>query len=1001
MNRFGLLPAAQRRCRVRHQVLLMSAAVICLTATGCGKSSGPSAQELKRRQAQRESEAQSSRTIDEKLADVQAYLDDDNVVAAVDATRSLLISDPDHPGVKMMMAKCEAATGNALAAVKILDSIDNSDSQSKIKALRLAVDWCIDANQFDEAQSRLEQLAEIPSERIQAHRQLALILNNQGRRIEAAEHLRALAQSGAIHEKELIAMNCYSQPFIDDSMPKPDFDSQLVPAALINAKVLRVEGEMNRSRTLTLRLARAFPESTQIAAFAGTVHADFHDQQALRRWVQDLPEGIDREPEYWHALGVWLQREGKDREAVRCLGEAVMRDPTDEASYAALARSLRTLGEHEAAKRVIQRYEMLEEMGRITKSMGRRPGTNEELQRMAELLKELRRPFESVGFRKIALQMHGGSDSDLAALQREREQLLGKLDDPSVVADAEFLTCGLDLQQWPLPSEDAIGSEPQIESGNRVAVSVGPIVLTDVAAKASLEFTYDNGDDRSDDRELLHQLTGGGIGVIDFDLDGWSDLYFTQGGGDAFKTDSKPNRLFRNLAGKQFAAVTEPSQTGDRGYGQGVAAADVNQDGFLDLLVANIGINVMLINNGDGTFVSRPLPSAKPDGHWTTTIACGDLGGDHLPEMIDVNYVDDPTAMTLPCTQEETSCVPSGFNPAVDEIWQLQPNGAVTPFGGCQAAAEKPNYGFGAVIADFDGKPGNEMFIANDGRHNHYWVRQGESLADPLMESARVYGCDAGLLGELPGCMGIAFGDIDRNGTLDLHVTNFWSQPADLYLQRSNGLFSNGNVSRGLFQESRETVGWGTHAVDFDADGWLDLAVMNGHVHDYGVGKYKMRPQLFRGGPERFTSVNPDAAGANYWATPTLGRTLAVLDWNGDSKPDLVSNHLETPAALLENRTKSGKRFRMELIGTTSERDAIGAKVTISCGNQTWVAWVAGGDGFLCTNEPVLDFGIGDSGSVDAIEVVWPSGGSQQFKDIDANRQVLVIEGQEMCYQRR
>ena len=159
--------------------------------------------------------------------------------------------------------------------------------------------------------------------------------------------------------------------------------------------------------------------------------------------------------------------------------------------------------------------------------------------------------------------------------------------------------------------------------------------------------------------------------------------------------------------------------------------------------------------------------------------------------------------------------------------------------------------------------------------------------------------------------------------------------------------------------------------------------------------------EMFRGGPERFESVNPDAAEANYWTTPALGRTLAVLDWNGDSKPDLVSNHLVTPAALLENQTKSGKRFRIELIGTTSDRDSVGAKVLITCGDQTWTAWVAGGDGFLCTNEPVLDFGIGDAKNIDTIDVVWPSGEKQQFKDVDANRQVLVVEGQDRYYERK
>ncbi len=176
--------------------------------------------------------------------------------------------------------------------------------------------------------------------------------------------------------------------------------------------------------------------------------------------------------------------------------------------------------------------------------------------------------------------------------------------------------------------------------------------------------------------------------------------------------------------------------------------------------------------------------------------------------------------------------------------------------------------------------------------------------------------------GDPPGCMGVAYGDFDRNGRLDLHVTNFWNQPADLYLQHASGLFSNANVSRGLSAVSRQTVAWGTQAVDFDRDGWLDLAVLNGHLHDYrDPGQpFKMRAQLFRGSAEGFRAVKPSGAATDYWSTPTLGRTMAVLDWNADARPDLVTNHLDVPVALLENQTRAGNSFQIELIGTNSER---------------------------------------------------------------------------------
>ncbi len=169
----------------------------------------------------------------------------------------------------MLSAKCEAAAGKPIAAAKMLEAIDETDDEAYAKSLWLAAGWLIDANQFDQAQQKLERILQLRGDQTRVHRKLALILNNQGRRIEAAEHLRALARSGEIRENELVAMYCYSEPFIDESMPKPDFGDELLPAVLMQAKLLRINGPMEQARSLTQRLAEAFPESTQISAFLG------------------------------------------------------------------------------------------------------------------------------------------------------------------------------------------------------------------------------------------------------------------------------------------------------------------------------------------------------------------------------------------------------------------------------------------------------------------------------------------------------------------------------------------------------------------------------------------------------------------------------------------------------------------------------------------------------------------------------------------------------------
>jgi hypothetical protein len=256
--------------------------------------------------------------------------------------------------------------------------------------------------------------------------------------------------------------------------------------------------------------------------------------------------------------------------------------------------------------------------------------------------------------------------------------------------------------------------------------------------------------------------------------------------------------------------------------------------------------------------------------------------------------------------------------------------------------------------------------------------------------------------------MGIASGDFDRNGKIDFYVTNFWNQPADLYLQGEHRFFVHASISRGFADTTKRTVAWGTQAVDFDRNGWLDLAVLNGHLIDRHLASepYRMRPQLFAGDSNGFQLRSPsdmvssDEPGGKYWGRPTLGRTMATLDWNADGKPDLVCYLLDVPVSLLENRTGGGNALQLELVGVVSERDAIGATVTVTCGDEQWTNWVSGGHGFLCSNEACLDIGIGSHERVDEILIRWPTGVEQRFDNLQANSRYLLIENQDISFDR-
>lgn len=378
-----------------------------------------------------------------------------------------------------------------------------------------------------------------------------------------------------------------------------------------------------------------------------------------------------------------------------------------------------------------------------------------------------------------------------------------------------------------------------------------------------------------------------------------------------------------------------------------------------------------------------------------------DLSGDHLPEIIEVTYIDDPQAYKTACPDDYNLCQPQRFNKSADRVLTGNQDGSFSPWTPiCQAMREQPNLGFGLIIANFDRQAGNDFFVTNDGDFNDYYISrpadESAGTSYQVVETGNLAGCSIGRGGDSQACMGVASGDFDRNGTLDLHVTNFRKEAVNLFMQTLSGNFSDKAMAFGLFEPSFPVLGWGTQAADFDNSGWLDLAVINGHVFDdsdKGI-PFEMEPQLFLGGERGF--VTHDASAGEYWNRKYVGRSLATLDYNRDGRIDLIANHIDVPTALLRNDSVAENWLQLELIGTTSERDAIGATVMVEVGDQQWTCWQTGGDGHMSSNEPVIHVGLGSVASIDRVTISWPSGKTQEFKDVASDTRYLLVEGQQL-----
>jgi hypothetical protein len=714
-----------------------------------------------------------------------------------------------------------------------------------------------------------------------------------------------------------------------------------------------------------------------------------------------MPAGIEDQPEYWYALGLSMASDERHQEAVRAFGEAIRRDPGDRESFRAMISSLVLLGNDELSRALADRLAELDTIFRIAKD-----SDEEQARWISETLQQHTRPWESSAWLMYSAQL-GRRLSQVVPELNQRHEIIAAWERGASLAQIQAARLkqllGFEIDQWPLPDrEGSRGAKPSTTIAN---LDRG-LQFNDVAEQAGINVPFVSGFPLDGSAMHLYQTNGGGLAAFDYDLDGRCDAYIVQSGGTPNDPrGSSPNQLFRLLPEQRFIETTSPAGTGDQNFGQGVCAGDVNQDGFPDLLIANIGANVVYLNQGDGTFRQADHLIANNSQRWTSSLGLGDLDGDHLPEIIEVNYIDDPQAFVVTCRENYLDCQPQAFRKCADHVYRGLPDGSFTPWPEGFSNSVTPKLGFGLIIANFDRKHGNDLFISNDGDLNHYWVSSlvSASSAGPyqLIESGTLHGCSIGRGGNSQACMGIASGDFNRDGTLDLHVTNFLNEPVNLFLQSRSGIFVDEAMKYGLAEPSFGVLGFGTQAADFDNDGWLDIAVLNGHVFDGRVNgiPFQMPPQLFRGSRQGFAIQSASLAGS-YWEQKQVGRTLAMLDWNGDGRIDLLANHLDAPTALLQNDSPAQNWIQLELVGVISERDAIGAEVFINVGEESWTGWQMGGDGLMSSNEPLIHFGLGSCTVIDRLEVRWPSGKTQVFEHVKTDARYLVVEGMEGLFPR-
>jgi hypothetical protein len=515
-----------------------------------------------------------------------------------------------------------------------------------------------------------------------------------------------------------------------------------------------------------------------------------------------------------------------------------------------------------------------------------------------------------------------------------------------------------------------------------------------VAAERGINFQFYS--DTKPDRYLLPEVMGGGAGWIDFDLDNRPDLYLVNGSN--LQPESSPpsphrNALFRQSHQGQFTKVPSHSHCDVPRYGQGCAVGDFNADGFPDLFLANYGPDILLMNNGDGTFLDVSELAGISDPDWSTSTLWVDLDADLDLDLVVVNYLAVTPENNEVCFYGDIKgyCGPGRYDGVADRVYLNQADGTFIESANALGFNPFPGKGLAVVATDFNLDLQPEIYVANDMTANFLYTRRKDAPDGKLFEEiAAAAGCAVSGEGMNEASMGISCADFDRNGLNDIYLTHYYQMKNTLYRNLGELLFEDDSWRTGVAAQTFSYLGFGTFPLDYNGDGAPDLFVTNGHVLGAAIQPHAMTPQLFQNdGKGNFTDVSGRAG--EYFRMTWLGRGVAAADFDNDGDTDLAVTHIDQPAALLENRTATQKSFIGITLASNSRASSICARVTVKSGDSEAMQVQNAGGSYLSSSDGRMIFPVSDRQNI--IEVQWPSGRTDSFRELTPNAYWMILEG--------
>jgi thioredoxin-like negative regulator of GroEL len=938
------------------------------------------------------------RRLDAEWARARSELESGRYDLAQGRLVRLAASRPDDGAVAYALGVCERALGHHDEAIAAWSRVPPQARVDAVRAAVAAARTLIELGRYADAEWTLDALdrgapRDLPETAL-VHELLAFLSRFEGRTDEIRPPLERAWQLARPHSGEpgwsavsspLDLLRQYAtvdlEPIASDEVratleearrKAPEDDRVWLGLANLATR----EGRLDDADRLLRACAERRPRDAAVArARLDWAMAAGH-VEAARAALKGLPADA-LAPDRVLDLMAWFAARRHDASGERAALERLLTlDPCRAGALERLAELALAAGDPAEAGSLRERKAELDGIRRLYRISYFRPKLPDEAPQLAQWAEGLGRTFEARVWWLLLAESRPG-DLEVKANLRRLEDAAR----PPIAPSVADLRAALD--------EAAVAASPgPSEQSNADWV---PPRFRDDAEAVGLRFRYDNG--ASAERQLPETM-GGGVAVLDYDADGWLDVYCTQGS-PLRDTSVGGDRLYRNRGDGTFEDATETAGLGGRrGFGNGVAVGDFDNDGHPDLFVTRLRSYGLYRNRGDGTFEDlTETAGLGGERDWPTSAAFADIDGDGDLDLYVCHYAAWDVERPKPCRHADGSpayCPPHMLKPAQDRLFRND-GGRFVDITAEAGISGESGRGLGVLAADLDGDGRVDFFVANDGTANALYRNVGGGRFEDIALGAGV-AANAG--GGFQAGMGVARGDLDGDGLLDLLVTNFYGESTTWFRGLGQGMFADHTVPSGLAALSRHLLGFGITLIDANDDGYPDVLTVNGHVDDFRpTFPYAMPAQLLVGtGEGRLADASGRAGDA--FRVLRLGRGLAVGDLDRDGRIDAVAIDQAGPLVYFHNVTEGGGHaLRIVLEGTASNRDAVGAVVTVHAGGRRFVAARCGGGSYQSASEPVIHVGLGRAERVEALEVAWPSGRSERFEGLTVDAEYRIREG--------